>query len=62
MTLDGLGTNLHLDLSILGSQTCYLVFLLASLWRATGTKGDPGTLGKARKDALKFGLRFFDFW
>ena len=54
--LDGLGTDFHVDLGILGAQTCYLACLVATLWRPGRRWGDPGTLGSKKKDTLRFRL------
>ena len=49
---------LQADLSIFGTQTCYLAYVVDSLWRPGGPWGDPGTLGRTSKGTLRSRLGF----
>ena len=49
------------DLGILGSQTCHLACLVASLWRPGVPWVDLGTAGSTTKDTLRSMVGFHEF-
>ena len=54
--------NFHVDLGILGAQTCYLACFVDSLWRSGGPWDDHGTLRSTKHISLRSRLDFYYFF